>query len=73
MAKHFKSSGVILRFIEFMDVGSSNGWNMAEVLPSKDVIARIHESFPLETIQANYTGEVAQRWRYLDGSGACAG
>ena len=69
MAKHFKNSGVILRFIEFMDVGSSNGWNMAEVLPSKEVIARIHESFPLETIQANYTGEVAQRWRYLDGSG----
>ena len=69
MAKHFKNSGVILRFIEFMDVGSSNGWNMAEVLPSKEVIARIHEVFPLEPIQANYTGEVAQRWRYLDGSG----
>lgn len=69
MAKHFKNSGVILRFIEFMDVGSSNGWNMAEVLPSKDVIARIHEAFPLEAIEANYTGEVAQRWRYLDGSG----
>ena len=69
MAKHFKNSGVILRFIEFMDVGSSNGWNMAEVLPSKDVIARIHEAFPLEAIEANYTGEVAQRWRYVDGSG----
>jgi len=69
MAKHFKNSGVILRFIEFMDVGSSNGWNMAEVLPSREVIARIHEVFPLEPIKANYTGEVAQRWRYLDGSG----
>lgn len=69
MAKHFKNSGVILRFIEFMDVGSSNGWNMAEVLPSKEVIARIHEVFPLEATQANYTGEVAQRWRYVDGSG----
>ena len=69
MAKHFKGSGVILRFIEFMDVGSSNGWNMEQVLPSKEVIARIHEHFPLEPIEANYTGEVAQRWRYVDGSG----
>ncbi|MBU3606207.1 GTP 3',8-cyclase MoaA [Polynucleobacter sp. MWH-Creno-3A4] len=69
MAKHFKGSGVILRFIEFMDVGSSNGWNMAEVLPSKEVIAKIHAVFPLEPIDANYSGEVAQRWRYVDGSG----
>jgi len=69
MAKHFKGSGVILRFIEFMDVGSSNGWNMAEVLPSKEVIARINAVFPLEAIEANYSGEVAQRWRYVDGSG----
>lgn len=69
MAKHFKGSGVILRFIEFMDVGSSNGWNMEQVLPSKEVIARINEVFPLEPIEANYSGEVAQRWRYVDGSG----
>lgn len=69
MARHFKNSGVILRFIEFMDVGSSNGWNMAEVLPSKEVIARINEVFPVEPIEANYSGEVAQRWRYIDGSG----
>ncbi len=69
MAKHFKGSGVILRFIEFMDVGSSNGWNMEQVLPSKEVIARINEVFPLEPIEANYAGEVAQRWRYVDGSG----
>jgi len=69
MAKHFKGSGVIRRFIEFMDVGSSNGWNMAEVLPSKEVIARINAVFPLEAIEANYSGEVAQRWRYVDGSG----
>jgi len=69
MAMHFKNSGVILRFIEFMDVGSSNGWNMAEVLPSKEVIARINEVSSLEPIEANYSGEVAQRWRYLDGSG----
>ena len=69
MAKHFKGSGITLRFIEFMDVGSSNGWNMEQVLPSKEVIARIHEVFPLEPVQANYSGEVAQRWRYVDGSG----
>lgn len=69
MAKHFKGSGIILRFIEFMDVGSSNGWNMAEVLPSKEVIARINAVFPLESMQPNYPGEVAQRWRYADGSG----
>ena len=69
MAKYFKGSGIILRFIEFMDVGSSNGWNMQEVLPSKEVIARIHEVFPLESMEPNYAGEVAQRWRYADGSG----
>ena len=69
MAKHFKGSGITLRFIEFMDVGSSNGWNMSEVLPSKEVASRIHEVFPIEPIEANYPGEVAQRWRYVDGSG----
>jgi cyclic pyranopterin phosphate synthase len=69
IAKHFKGSGIILRFIEFMDVGSSNGWNMTEVLPSKELIARINEVFPLESMEPNYTGEVAQRWRYADGSG----
>jgi cyclic pyranopterin phosphate synthase len=69
IAKHFKGSGIILRFIEFMDVGSSNGWNMTEVLPSKELIARINEVFPLESMEPNYAGEVAQRWRYADGSG----
>jgi len=69
MAKHFKGSGIILRFIEFMDVGSSNGWNMEQVLPSKEVIETINAVFPLEAIDANYSGEVAQRWRYLDGTG----
>ena len=69
LARHFRNSGHILRFIEFMDVGSSNGWRMDEVLPSADVIARIHEEFPLEAIDANYHGEVAERWRYKDGAG----
>jgi cyclic pyranopterin phosphate synthase len=69
MAKHFKGSGVTLRFIEFMDVGSSNGWDMSQVLPSREVANRINAVFPIEAIEANYPGEVAQRWRYLDGSG----
>jgi cyclic pyranopterin phosphate synthase len=69
MAKHFKGSGVTLRFIEFMDVGSSNGWDMSQVLSSQEVANRIHAVFPIEPIEANYHGEVAQRWRYLDGSG----
>ena len=69
MAKHFKGSDIILRFIEFMDVGSSNGWNMTEVLPSKEVIAKIHAVTPLVSMEPNYAGEVAQRWRYADGSG----
>ncbi|MBU3575166.1 GTP 3',8-cyclase MoaA [Polynucleobacter sp. UK-Mo-2m-Kol15] len=69
MAKHFKGSGVTLRFIEFMDVGSSNGWDMTQVLPSQEVADRINAIFPIEPMEANYPGEVAQRWRYLDGSG----
>jgi cyclic pyranopterin phosphate synthase len=69
MAKHFKDSGITLRFIEFMDVGSSNGWDMSQVLPSQEVADRINAVFPIEPIEANYPGEVAQRWRYLDGSG----
>ena len=69
MAKHFKGSGVTLRFIEFMDVGSSNGWDMSQVLPSQEVANRINAVFPIEPVEANYPGEVAQRWRYVDGSG----
>ncbi len=69
LARHFRHSGHILRFIEYMDVGSSNGWRMDEVLPSADVLARIHAEFPLQAIDANYPGEVAERWRYRDGGG----
>lgn len=69
MARHFRGSGHILRFIEFMDVGASNGWKMDEVLPASELIARISEEFALEPIGANYEGEVAERWRYLDGAG----
>jgi cyclic pyranopterin phosphate synthase len=66
---HGRSGGNILRFIEFMDVGSTNGWRMDDVVPSAEVLRRIGEVFPLEPAEANYTGEVAERWRYKDGGG----
>ncbi len=69
MARHFRNSGVVLRFIEYMDVGATNGWRMDEVLPSARVIERIGAEFPLSPIDANYTGETAERWRYDDGAG----
>ena len=69
MARHFRGSGHILRFIEFMDVGSSNGWRMDDVVPSAEVLRRIGEHFPLEAVEPNYGGEVAERWRYRDGAG----
>ncbi|MGV3655448.1 MAG: GTP 3',8-cyclase MoaA, partial [Noviherbaspirillum sp.] len=69
MARHFKGTPVILRFIEYMDVGSSNGWKMDEVIPSAEVVRRIGAELPLEPADPNYTGETAERWRYRDGSG----
>ena len=69
MARHFKGSPYILRFIEFMDVGSSNGWKMGEVVPSAEVISRINAELPLEEVAPNYSGETSTRWRYRDGSG----
>jgi GTP 3',8-cyclase len=69
MARHFKGSGIILRFIEFMDVGATNGWRMDDVVPSAEVIRRVNSVFPLEAIDPNYPGEVAERWRYRDDGG----
>jgi cyclic pyranopterin phosphate synthase len=69
MARFFKGSGHILRFIEFMDVGSTNGWQMRHVVPSRELAAKINAEMPIEPIDPNYIGEVAERWRYLDGSG----
>ena len=68
MARHFKGSDVVLRFIEYMDVGATNGWRMDEVMPSRDVIARIDAEMPLRPIPAA-PGETAERWRYADGGG----
>lgn len=69
LARHFRGTGHTLRFIEYMDVGASNGWVLDEVLPSSEVIQRIHEVFPLEPLSPTHTGEVAKRWRYRDGAG----
>src|SRR6201996_5628592 len=69
MARRFRHSGAILRLIEYMDVGTSNGWNMTEVLPSADVIARIAAHFPLVPLEAHSAAETAQRWGYADGAG----
>jgi GTP 3',8-cyclase len=69
MARFFKGTGRIVRFIEFMDVGATNGWRMDDVVPSAEIVARISAEFPLEPADPNYTGEVAERWRYRDGSG----
>jgi cyclic pyranopterin phosphate synthase len=69
MAKHFHGSGHILRFIEYMDVGSSNGWRLDEVVPAAEIIATVAAQLPLEPLAPNYPGEVARRFRYLDGGG----
>ena len=69
MARHFRGSGHIVRYIEYMDVGSSNGWELADVVPAREIVERINERYPLESIGANYPGEVANRWRYRDGAG----
>jgi GTP 3',8-cyclase len=69
MARHFKNSPFILRFIEYMDVGTSNGWRMKEVIPSAEVVRRISAVMPLEKIAKNDAGETAERWRYRDGEG----
>ena len=69
MAEYFRNTPHILRFIEYMDVGNSNGWNLKDVITGADIVSRIHEHFPVEPVQANYKGEVAGRYRYLDGAG----
>ena len=69
MARHFRNSGNVLRFIEYMDVGASNGWRMDEVLPSAQVLGRLREHWPLESLDPTVVGETAERWRYSDGAG----
>lgn len=69
MARYFRERGHILRFIEFMDVGATNGWRMDDVVPAAEIAGRIRAEFPLEPAEPNYRGEVAKRWRYRDGKG----
>jgi len=69
MARHFRGTGHIVRFIEYMDVGSTNGWRMDDVVPSAEIVRRIAAEFPLVPVDPNYSGEVAERWRYADGAG----
>jgi cyclic pyranopterin phosphate synthase len=69
MAEYFRGTGQILRFIEYMDVGNSNGWRMDDVVPAAEIVRRIHDRYPLEPVEATVRGEVARRWRYRDGQG----
>src|ERR671919_971798 len=69
MARHFRGTGHVIRFIEYMDVGTTNGWRLDDVVPAAEIMARIDEVFPLEPLEPNYAGEVANRYRYRDGGG----
>ncbi|MGH3028063.1 MAG: GTP 3',8-cyclase MoaA, partial [Gaiellaceae bacterium] len=69
MARAFRGTGVVLRFIEYMDVGHTNGWRLDDVVPAREIVAAIDAEHPLEPVEAQYRGEVANRWRYRDGSG----
>lgn len=69
MARHFRGTGIVLRFIEYMDVGATNGWRMDEVMPSAQVRAKIATEFPLVQLDPTVPGETAERWGYADGSG----
>ena len=69
LARHFKGSGHIVRFIEYMDVGNRNGWRLDQVVSADEIVERIDAAMPLEPVPGNYSGEVAQRYRYRDGSG----
>jgi cyclic pyranopterin phosphate synthase len=69
MARHFKGTGVVLRLIEYMDVGATNGWRMDEVLASAEVVQRIHAELPLVQLDPSVAGETAERWGYANAAG----
>jgi cyclic pyranopterin phosphate synthase len=69
MANYFRRSGHILRFIEYMDVGTTNGWRLEDVVPAAEIVSRVNAVWPLEPLAPNYPGEVAERYRYRDGAG----
>ena len=70
MARHFKGSGIVLRFIEYMDVGATNGWRMNEVLPSAELVQRLHADMPLVQLEPSAPGETAERWGFANAAGA---
>ena len=69
LARHFRGTGCIVRFIEYMDVGNSNGWQLDQVVTAAEILRRIQAEFPLQPVERNYREEVAQRWRYRSGQG----
>jgi cyclic pyranopterin phosphate synthase len=69
VARRYRGSGAIVRFIEYMDVGTTNGWRLDDVVPAREIVDRIAAEWPIEPLQPNYFGEVAERWRYRDGAG----
>jgi GTP 3',8-cyclase len=69
LARHFRGTGHVVRFIEYMDVGHTNGWRLDDVVPAAEIVAAIDREHPLEPVESAYRGEVARRWRYRDGEG----
>ena len=69
LARHFRGTGIIVRFIEYMDVGTTNGWRIEDVVPGHEIVEKIASEWPVAPVQPDYFGEVAERWRYLDGAG----
>jgi GTP 3',8-cyclase len=69
MARAFRGTGVVVRFIEYMDVGATNGWRLDDVVPAAEIVAAIDAEHPLQPLEASYRGEVARRYRYRDGAG----
>jgi len=69
LARHFRGSGHVLRFIEYMDVGGTNGWRLDDVVSAAEIVATLDAEFGLEQVEPAYRGEVARRWRYRDGAG----
>jgi GTP 3',8-cyclase len=69
LAHTFRGSGHVVRFIEYMDVGHTNGWRLDDVVPAAEIVRTIDAAYPLEPVEPAYRGEVARRWRYLDGGG----
>jgi len=69
LARRFHGTGHIVRFIEYMDVGTTNGWQLNSVVTARQIVDRINTELPIEPVEPNYDGEVAKRWRYQDGGG----